>query len=184
MSASLVGSEMCIRDRCCAVRKTVLYLLRHSSDPDLSLRDVLSLLDSQEQDATRTLQAELEAERAANNLPVFVTLGDLRREGSQQAAVRVDDRTGHAAEDAPEATAVHISWQPEARSAIDAAWIPTICHQLRILGDRWDTLLEGRLVSEWEVEFRTATPYAAERLSTILKNTGLRFPGGVPLALK
>eukprot|EP00969_Alexandrium_andersonii_P312239 13795294-Alexandrium_andersonii.AAC.1 len=76
-----------------------------------------------------------------------------------------------------------MAWHAEAKTEVDAAWIPTICHQLRVLGGRWGTLLEPDLISSWEVRFQTATPFAAERLCTVLAHTGLKFPGGLPLAL-
>eukprot|EP00969_Alexandrium_andersonii_P056505 2491492-Alexandrium_andersonii.AAC.1 len=72
-------------------------------------------------------------------------MGDLRRPDCAQGVARVDNRTGHAAADVSETTAVRIKWQPEARTKFDPAWIPTICHWARTLGSRWDTLLEGRL---------------------------------------
>eukprot|EP00969_Alexandrium_andersonii_P148779 6577436-Alexandrium_andersonii.AAC.1 len=69
------------------------------------------------------------------------------RTGSEQAAVRVDDRVGHAAEDVPDSAAVHIAWVSEAKSKVGEAWVSAICHQLRVLGGRWGTLLEADLAS-------------------------------------
>eukprot|EP00969_Alexandrium_andersonii_P242036 10689420-Alexandrium_andersonii.AAC.1 len=65
----------------------------------MSLREPLTVLDALEQDATRALQAELEAQREEDSLPVIISLGDLRRQDSDQGVALVDNRTGHAAED-------------------------------------------------------------------------------------
>eukprot|EP00969_Alexandrium_andersonii_P149450 6608645-Alexandrium_andersonii.AAC.1 len=74
----------------------------------------------------------MEASRVADNLPVLISLGDLAR--GDGAVVRVDQRVGHAAQDAPESTAVHIRWRTEGKTQVDAVWLPIPAQQLRTLG--------------------------------------------------
>eukprot|EP00969_Alexandrium_andersonii_P180257 7966937-Alexandrium_andersonii.AAC.1 len=83
-----------------------------------------------------------------------------------------------------DSTGVRIRWSAEDRVAFDPAWLTSICHQVRVLGGRWETLVEARLISSWELELQTVTPHAAERLARVLRNTGLKFPGGPPLPLE